>query len=253
MKVQVLSDLHIEFDGFKVNTTGSDVVVLAGDIHVENKGVLWALENIRDKPVIYVLGNHEYYGSAYPQLANSLKKLTRGTNVKILENDTFTFEGVNFLGCTLWTDFELFGDAKLAGNQCQQRMSDYRKISISPNNSKLRSLDVANIHTTSLNWLKKELKLRKDQINIVVTHHGPDTRSLPDINSKNIIDAAYVSRLERILIDYNPDMWLHGHLHNSSDYTVGNCRVVCNPRGYPGGRNPKFNDHLLLELINELA
>jgi len=253
MKVQVLSDLHIEFENYTVDTTGADVVVLAGDIHIEDKGVLWALENIRDKPVIYVLGNHEYYGSAYPQLAHSLKKLTQGTNVKVLENDTFTFEGVNFLGCTLWTDFELFGDAKSASDECQQRMSDYRKIDLSPGNSKLSSVDVAGIHSTSLNWLKKELELRSEQMNIVVTHHGPDTHSLPDKNSDNVIYAAYVSRLERILIDYKPDMWLHGHLHNSSDYTLGNCRVICNPRGYPGGRNPDFNDHLLLELINEFA
>ena len=61
MKIQVLSDLHIEFEAFNVNTDNADLVVLAGDIHVDNRGVLWALENIKDKPVLYVLGNHEFY------------------------------------------------------------------------------------------------------------------------------------------------------------------------------------------------
>lgn len=248
MKIQVFSDLHIEFENFKVNTANSDVIVLAGDIHVGNKGVLWALKNIPDKPVIYVLGNHEFYGKAYPRLVNSLKELTQNTNVVILENDVFTFDGVNFMGCTLWTDFELYGDARLAGYECQQIMSDYRKIRLSPEYSKLRSKDVAGIHSQSLHWLKKQLASHKDETNIIVTHHGPSTLSLPETKSENIIHSAYVSRLDKILTDYNPAAWLHGHLHNSSDYMIGECRVVCNPRGYPGERNPRFIEDLTIDV-----
>jgi len=248
MKIQVLSDLHIEFENFKVNTSNSDIVVLAGDIHVGNKGVLWALENITDKPVIYVLGNHEFYGTAYPRLVDSLKKLTHDTNVKILENDIFTFNGVNFLGCTLWTNFELYGDARLAGYECQQIMSDYRKIRLSPQFSKLRSIDVASIHSQSIHWLKKQLASHQDATNVIITHHGPSTLSLPDANSERVINAAYVSKLDNMLTDFKPALWLHGHLHNSSDYKVGDCRVVCNPRGYPGERNPGFIEDLVVEV-----
>lgn len=60
MKIQILSDLHIEFYPFSMINTDSDVVVLAGDIHVGEKGVIWAMNNIRNKPVLYILGNHEY-------------------------------------------------------------------------------------------------------------------------------------------------------------------------------------------------
>lgn len=250
MKIQVLSDLHIEFEAFNVNTDNADVVVLAGDIHVNNKGVLWALENIKDKPVLYVLGNHEYYGKAYPKLVGSLKQQTQGTNVQILENDTFNYNGVNFMGSTLWTDFKLYGDARIAGFECQQVMSDYRKIRVSPHFSKLRALDVSHIHSHSLNWLRKELETHKDETNVVITHHGPSVRSLPENkqNRVNIINAAYVSHLDSVLTDYKPSMWLHGHMHNSSDYILGGCRVVCNPRGYPKERNPDFNDELVLEI-----
>ena len=250
MKIQVLSDLHIEFEPFNVNTDNADVVVLAGDIHVDNRGVLWAFENIKDKPVLYVLGNHEFYGKAYPKLVDSLKEQTQDSNVHILENDTFSYNGVNFMGCTLWTDFNLYGDARLAGFECQQVMSDYRKIRVSPQFSRLRSLDVSHIHTHSLNWLTKELETHKGETNVIITHHGPSVKSLPDNkrNRENMINAAYVSHLDSILTDHNPSMWLHGHLHNSSDYTIGDCRVVCNPRGYPDERNPEFVKKLILEL-----
>ena len=68
MKIQILSDLHIEIEEFKISETGCDVIVLAGDIHVGDKGVSWAIQNIKSKPVLYVLGNHEFYGKAYQRL-----------------------------------------------------------------------------------------------------------------------------------------------------------------------------------------
>ncbi|GAB1537707.1 hypothetical protein NUACC21_03600 [Scytonema sp. NUACC21] len=68
MKIQILSDLHLEFQPFHIPHTDADVFVLAGDINLGKKGVAWAVENIPSKPVIYVLGNHEYYGAAYPKL-----------------------------------------------------------------------------------------------------------------------------------------------------------------------------------------
>ena len=58
MKIQILSDLHLEFEGHHYLDCDCDVVVLAGDIHTKGLGVKWALEHIKDKPVIYVLGNY---------------------------------------------------------------------------------------------------------------------------------------------------------------------------------------------------
>ena len=248
MKVQVLSDLHIEFEDYDLENNDSDVLILAGDIHVKDKGVLWALEHVENKPVLYVLGNHEYYGKAYPKLVGSLKGIVKGTNVQILEKDTVAIDGVNFFGCTLWTDFELFGDPRLAGYECQQIMTDFKKIRVSPNFSKLRSLDVAAIHRQSMQWLKAELEKHRDETNVVITHHGPSPMSLPGGRENDISSAAYVSRLESVIEQYNPIYWVHGHLHNSSSYRVGGCTVVCNPRGYPGERNLDFKKQLLIEV-----
>jgi len=233
MKVLVLSDLHVEFEDSTIDTSNVDVVILAGDIHIKKNGVKWINENIQKTPVVYVLGNHEFYGKAYPKLVHDLKKSTIGSNIHILEKDSISVEGVNFLGCTLWTDFELLGDPRIAGYECQQVMTDYKKIRVSPKFSKLRSIDVASIHRQSLTWLCSELESLEGQTNVVVTHHAPSAKSLPEQFKNDIVSSAYASDLEHVILQYSPKYWIHGHLHNSSDYEIGNTRVLCNPKGYP--------------------
>jgi len=248
MKIQLLSDLHIEFEAFDYVDTDADVLVLAGDIHLNERGILWAMEHVTDKPVLYVLGNHEYYGKAYPKLPESIKEELLVSNIHLLEKDVVTIDGVNFLGCTLWTDFNLFGNPRVAGSECQQLMTDYKKIRRSPSYSKIRSLDIARIHRQSLDWLTSELANRQGETNVVITHHGPSIRSLPEGEETMIVRAAYVSNLEYVMHDFEPSLWLHGHVHQSCDYYVGNCRVRCNPRGYPDHRTPAFDEACVLEI-----
>jgi len=248
MNIQLLSDIHNEFELYEISHTNADVIVLAGDIHVKEKGLKWALDQVKHKPVIYVMGNHEFYGKSYPRLVNSLKEQSKGTNCFILERDTITIDGINFLGCTLWTDFELFGDPRVTGYQCQQIMTDFKKIRVSPKFSKLRSIDVASIHHQSLAWLKQQLLEKKSMTNIVITHHGPSILSLPYGEIVDTSDAAYVSRLDSMIEECSPSLWVHGHLHSSSDYYIDSTRVVCNPRGYPGELNPDFIDGLIIEV-----
>jgi predicted phosphodiesterase len=101
MKIQLLSDLHVEFGDYRYEESDCDVVVLAGDIHTKGRGLSWALDNIKHKPVIYVFGIHEFYGATYPKLLDRMMQQCIGTNVHILENDLFKLDGINFLGCTL--------------------------------------------------------------------------------------------------------------------------------------------------------
>lgn len=251
VKIQIFSDLHIEFEDLAIDTCGADVVVLAGDIHTKDRGLKWAIENIPDIPVMYVLGNHEFYGGAYPKLVDTLKTQAAGTNVHILEKGVVHIDGVNFLGCTLWTDFNLFGDPRLTGYECQQLMTDYRRIRISPRYSKLRSVDVAAIHRQSLEWITKTLEQHAGECNVVVTHHAPSVRSLPKYRAQEAASAAYASNLDHVIEEYAPAVWIHGHLHNSSDYHVGDCRVVCNPRGYAGEENSEFMPACYIEVQND--
>lgn len=241
MKVQLLSDLHIEFQDHTYQSCGCDVVVLAGDIHTKAKGIEWALKNITDRPVIYVLGNHEFWGKAHPRFISEARALTKETNIHILENDVISIGEVNFFGATFWTDFEIFGDPQIAGYECQQIMNDYKKIRRSPTFSKLRSIDTATIHARSKAWLCEALREKKGETNVVITHHGPSIRSVAEGKRHEKTVPAYVSALNEFISEYEPDYWFHGHLHNSSEYNINQCTVVCNPKGYPGSENPIFD------------
>ncbi len=245
MKIQLLSDLHVEFHDYDYPGTDADVVVLAGDIHVGERGLLWAAERIRNRPVVYVLGNHEFYGKTWPDLIDKLKQMASGSNIHILEKDVVTVDGVNFLGCTLWTDYALYGDSRLSGQYCQMVMNDHRKIRRSPEYARMRAMDFAAIHRQSRQWLDEQLRLHSGQCNVVVTHHAPSIQSVPEHRAADEATAAYASDLEAFISEHQPSAWLHGHVHHNADYTIDNCRVLCNPKGYWGEENPGFEPELV--------
>ena len=155
-------------------------------------------------------------------------------------------DGVTFLGCTLWTDFELFGDPHIAGYEATQKMTDYKKIRVSPTYSRLRSVDTATIHHRSRRWLDSALRESSGDV-VVVTHHAPSLKSLPGLRHDDLMSAAYVSNLDEFVRRSNADLWIHGHLHGTSDYTLGATRVLCNPKGYPDEYNDKFIADLVVE------
>lgn len=248
MKIQLLSDLHLELKALTLAGSEADVIVLAGDINIGTKGLEWARVTFPDKPVIYVLGNHEYYRHTYPKLVREFLAAAQDTNIHVLEDRAITLGDVTFHGATLWTDFELFGDPRIAGYECQQSLTDFKKIRREPRYSKLRSIDVALIHKQSLAWLKKSVTQSTSRHNVIVTHHAPSLQSVSASFKDDMLTAAYASNLEQIIAELAPDAWLHGHLHNSSDYWIRSCRVVCNPRGYPHECNPDFGPTLLIDV-----
>jgi predicted phosphohydrolase len=116
----------------------TDVVILAGDIHPGIKAIGWIVDQYPEVPEIYVPGNHEYYRHAIPKHTLKLKELANGTHIHRLANDCLLLNKVVFLGCTLWTDFKLFGDPRVAGYFATQYMNDYKRIRVSPSYRKLR-------------------------------------------------------------------------------------------------------------------
>jgi len=150
MKLHILSDLHLEFGPFTPPETDADIVLLAGDIHLGKRGLDWAATTFADKPVLYVLGNHEYYGKALPKLTHSLVELAANTNVEILERSSLQIDGVRFLGCSLWTDLRLQGDPWVASYAVEQAMNDYRKIRVNPRYRRLRASDTVAIHLNTI-------------------------------------------------------------------------------------------------------
>ena len=248
MRIFPLSDLHIEFENPELRIPDVDLILLAGDIGVGNKGVKWIKEHIKEIPVIYVLGNHEYYGNKYPGLLKKLKEETKETNIALLENEMIEMGSISIYGATLWTDYEINGHPGIAGYECEQVMTDFRKIRIEPRYSKIRHTDLIQIHRKTVKWLTESLATNINKKNIVITHHAPSIKSTPEIYKDELITAAYASNLESVIENYKPYLWIHGHYHSSSDYMINNCRVICNPFGYSDERNKNFKDNLIIEL-----
>jgi len=248
MKLQILSDLHIEFAQYKLADTDADIIVLAGDIHLGERGFQWAKENIRTKEVIYILGNHEFYREATPRLFEKLKEKTKGTNIHVLENDSISIDGVLFLGCSLWTDFELLDNPDVAIASARIHMTDYRRIRISPQYRKIAPSFTVVCHRQSKKWLEKEFENHKGEDIVVVTHHAPSISSIPENDRSNPLAAAFASNMDKMISSSNAKLWIHGHIHTAFDYYIGKTRVICNPLGYPDEPRRGFNPSFIVEI-----
>lgn len=185
MKLHIISDLHLEFGGLSLPEVDADVTVLAGDIGVGLQGIEWALQDIPyHQPVIYVMGNHEFYGRAMTDLWRKARAKVAGTHVHLLENEAVEIGGVRFLGSTLWTDFDLLGDREAAMKDALD-MNDYWSILTeqragytSNRAARLTPQDTLRMHLEGVAWLSKELEGQNGQPIVVVTHTAPHRGSV---------------------------------------------------------------------------
>jgi predicted phosphohydrolase len=248
MQLHVLSDLHLEFAPFQPPKANAEVIVLAGDIHTGMNGFKWILEAFPRRPVIYVLGNHEFYGQRIPKLTDELKAAAAGCSIHVLENDRVEIGDLVFLGATLWTDFRLNGDHVLAELTAQTGMMDFRRIRVSPSFRRFRPVDARRFHAQSLEWLRRQIKEARGRKVVVVTHHAPSPQSIPAQFSSDPLNPAFASNLEPLIAESGAVLWIHGHIHYHADYTVGSTRVLANPRGYPQETLTGFDPSLTVEV-----
>ena len=176
MKIHVLSDLHVEFSEFQPPTTECDVVVLAGDIGVGIDALYWAQERYKHKPVIYVLGNHEFYGQDL-NMVTKFKREARN-NFHILDDDFVVIDGVRFLGSVLWTDFALFGEGEqyFSMQHAVRGMPDFEVIRCG--DRRITPRNMIDLHRRSRDWLADILAAPFDGSTVVVTHHAPSLMSV---------------------------------------------------------------------------
>jgi predicted phosphodiesterase len=246
VKIRILSDLHTEFAPFDPPAARADVVVLAGDVAPGTGGLEWARAAFPDTPVVYVAGNHEFYRHAIPKLTGDLVA-SAGSGVSFLENGEATVGGARFLGCTLWTDFDLHGQRMASGDAARSAMNDFRVIRMSPEYRRFLPGDARRIHLESVRWLGDRLAAPFDGPTVVVTHHAPSARSVSPARRGDPLEPAYASDLEWMM-DGRAALWIHGHTHHNVDYAIGGTRVVCNQRGYPGEDPPGFDPAFTVDL-----
>ncbi len=236
MRIHILSDIHNEFGQFTLPDVDSDLLILAGDTDLGSQGVKWILQEYREKPVLYVIGNHEYYGQKVPSLQKRLITGAEAYNLHVLENQEWVMDDIRFLGCTLWTDFNLFGPAKkdFAMFEAQQKMTDFQRIRLGQayRYRKLCPSDTVIFHWQSRKFLNNKLAEPFPGKTVIITHHAASAKSLDEAGQNDLLSAAYCSDMENLILQYQPQLWIHGHLHRSLDYKIGNTRVICNPRGY---------------------
>jgi 3',5'-cyclic AMP phosphodiesterase CpdA len=250
MRIHVLSDLHIEFGDWNPPRTDADVVVLAGDIFTECEGPAWARRQFGDKRLIYVLGNHEFYGGQWQRVLEGMRAKARDFDIELLEDGAALIDGVRFLGATLWTDFELAGtstrDLDAAMRAARRCMNDFALIQYQER--RFTPEDSRDIHFASRSWLQQELAKPFAGSTVVITHHLPHVRSIHPQFDRDALNPAFVSHLPQ-LVCAPVNLWIHGHTHCSFDYQVASTRVVCNPRGYaPDDLNPQFKPDFVVEV-----
>lgn len=231
-RIQVLSDLHFEFDpdGGEAFTQAvpvlGDVLILAGDLIPlrEDGAVRRALRGFCDRfaRVIFVPGNHEYYQTS-PADAEGLLHACAGDlpNLHVLNPGIIILGETRFIGATLW--FPETPDEILY----RRYLNDFRMIK--------GFLPWAHdTHTAHLQFLKTHVRPG----DVVVTHHLPHPRSISQAHARSSLNRFFLAADAAGLVERSgARLWIHGHTHTGCDYTVGETRVVCNPRGYPHEAN----------------
>ena len=253
MKILHISDTH-GFHGTFPDSRfeGVDVVVHSGDCsnwrdpyrnEQEVRNFLAWYESVPVKYKIYVAGNHEHYhGDFITSIPRLKEKFAYLANVHILDKEIFKLDDVTFVGGTLWTDMNNLD--QLTMYHMKGMMNDYRQITMLNEAKsvyhKLTPEYTVEQHIKTKNYFSHVLsENRQTGANkpvVVCTHHSPSKQSThPRYADDTIMNGAYSSDLSEFILD-NPEIkfWTHGHTHHMFEYQIGECRVICNPRGYAG-------------------
>ncbi len=257
MKIALYSDLHREIfaDRLVLPPVGVDVVIIAGDIDSHTHGLTWAAQELRAWPgtpeIVYVAGNHEYYGAHLGLLAEMRRPQWRQQGVHFLERGTFERGGVRILGCSLWSAFDLYGaeSTNAAMNKAQNFINDYRVIGahggqwLTPKNTQA-------LHRTAVKWLDAELSRPFAGQTVVVTHFAPHRGCVAPQHEGSDLSPYFVTDLSWLMEKYPIAVWCHGHTHTNNDFGAENgCRVISNQRGYPREVDRSgFRPNLVIEI-----
>lgn len=259
--VRPMSDLHLEFGPFEVPhlpTDSETILLLNGDIHVGGKELQddW-LKNLSQRfaYVLKIQGNHDHWCSSIDVTTRKLREGLQAQgldNVFVLENEVFIIPGTNWkvLGGTAWTDYNKGNPVTMW--TAKQNMKDFAKIRTSNYGRRLSPEFLLAEHRKFTAFVRAEASKDDGFYTIVMSHHGPHMLSGDSIYSHDYHgNGCYHSDLSDLILDHPKiKFWFHGHMHNTSNYMIGDdCNVICQPRGYHGEElNDDFDPCHLIEL-----
>ncbi len=245
MHLWILSDLHVEFGGWAPPdpVPEHDAVIVAGDVgeRLASRVLPWLRATFPGpQPVLYVPGNHDFYRTTLQREIVAARTIAAELGLHLLaEGESVILDRTRFIGGTLWTDYALRPDlrahAMATANDRIAGMNDHRRIKaiVEGGYNAFRPVLAARIHAVQRARIEAVLAEPFAGPSVVITHHAPNERSLRNGAWRAVLDAAYASDLTTTLEGPNaPALWIHGHVHTSSDYRLGHTRVVANPRGY---------------------
>jgi len=252
MKIRIISDIHNEFEILnlpEMENENQQVLVLAGDVGMADKPYTYThfLEEMSERfqDVIYIMGNHEFYGTSFlrgmDKVKHNLKNHADMPNVHVVNNETVRIENVSFVCSTLWTSYDNLNS--LCMYNAKLHMNDHKKIrtgtSAAPYMRKFLPEDAFDAFRTARNFLFPNIKAEKAA------------------GQKVVVVTQYASSLEEDIFESEPDLMIHGHTHFNFDYELVDeitesdhvTRIVCNPRGYAGvEENPDFNPNFVVDI-----
>jgi Icc-related predicted phosphoesterase len=235
--------------------TDADLIIMAGDIDTGTNGAHWLLnqEKKMKKPILYVLGNHEFYRQEYTSLKKEIAALCKDTCVHFLDCTKIEFNGVRILGLTLWTDYLARQSIPqdLAMIYANKGLVDHSLIQYDTGTGlrKFKPEDALAIHQKERAWLTAELSKSCSGKTVVVTHHGPHPIcDHPDYPNSDIASAFY-SDLTDIIEQHDIFLWVCGHSHSNVDEIIYGTRIYSNQAGYPGENVAGFNPEFVLEVL----
>ncbi|MFI5447894.1 metallophosphoesterase [Polaromonas sp. UC242_47] len=283
MNIQLLSDLHLESNPhFTAQPLpGADLLVLAGDIGSYQQGSRLSELGVSDfglarfsplplaqggagwpTPVFFLPGNHEYDGLDFEATHLRLRETCKRLGMVWLERETVVFQGLRFIGCTLWADFDaLSADAARAGDitlgqQLLAREKAFRAANFYlnknhsfQNGEPMLAEAVREQGLQSQAWLRQALAQPFDGPTVVITHFAPSLLSADPRYGLTPGTAGFCNSIDELLP--LAQLWLHGHLHCPIDYVKSGCRVMANPLGYArNGEQDGYQPHLLIKVGN---
>lgn len=244
-KLWILSDLHQDHGAKSLPIPDADIALVAGDVVND----AFPIELARHIPVVFVAGNHEFYGHFHGQRLGELHDLP----IAFLDDDAVTInlggkKPVRVIGSTLWTDY---GYSPVVAEAARRGMNDHRRIGWTKDPwQRFLPSHATRLHELSKAYIAQESAKPFDGATVVMTHHAPSVRSVHSrfaSGPHEALNRAYYSDRDDLVAESGAELWVHGHVHNNFDYSIEETRVICNPHGYPG-ENPAFNPALVVEV-----
>lgn len=246
-KALIISDLHLEHgEPFVVKKIdGVEYLILAGDIGSFKSHLPFIKDACTKYKVIYILGNHEFYGYSLKEVRDFWKSVQL-ENFYFLDNSSVVIDGIRFIGTTLWTDFD--NENQLRIMTAKNAIKDFVKITKDDNSGHITPMGILEEFKESRKFIEHELSIDDGNTQVLITHHAPSYMSVDKRYDGHPNNAYFASNLDNLIGYSELSLVVHGHMHTHVDYMLGTKRVVANPRGYPGNVISGFDPEFVIKL-----